>query len=214
MTDAIIFDIDGTIWDSTEVVEKAWNLAAKKAGILDKHITAAELKALFGRPMEEIIDILFADETEEKKAELGPLCFEYEHAFLKKEPGKIYPGVEDMLKLLHGYYRLFIVSNCQAGYIETVLHATGFGPFFEDYACPGDTGLLKAENIRLIMERNGLKSAIYVGDTQMDAEACKKAGIPIIYAAYGFGKAEQPEYTIETPSELAFLMQKIDNRVL
>jgi len=213
MTDGIIFDIDGTIWDSTEVVEKAWNEAAKNAGILDKHITADELKSLFGRPMEEIIDALFEEETEEKKAELGSLCFEYEHAFLKKEPGKIYPGLKNVLKALHEDYRLFIVSNCQAGYIETVLQATEFGQFFEDYACPGDTGLLKAENIKLIMERNGLMSAIYVGDTQMDAEACKKAGIPIIYASYGFGKVEKPDYTIDEPSELAMLMLKIDSRL-
>ena len=46
----------------------------------------------------------------------------------------------------------------------------------------------KAQNIRLICERNGLKAPVYVGDTVWDAEACEEAGVPFIYAAYGLGE--------------------------
>ena len=209
MTDSIIFDIDGTLWDSTGVVEKAWNEAVKKAGITNKKITADELKSLFGNPMGEIIEALFPEESEQKREELGPLCFEYEHAYLKREPGTVYEGFGEMLDLLSKEYRLFIVSNCQAGYIETVLGATGFGKYFTDYTCPGDTGMLKAENIRLIMERNGIEQTVYVGDTQMDADACKKADVPIVYAAYGFGNVAEPDYIIQSPLELVSVMKDI-----
>ena len=41
------------------------------------------------------------------------------------------------------------------------------------------------------MERNGLSEAVYVGDTQGDANSCKEAEIPMIYAAYGFGEVEK-----------------------
>ena len=79
---------------------------------------------------------------------------------------------------------------------------TGLEDYVIDHLCPGDTGVLKADNIRLVMERNGLKSAVYVGDTQGDADACKKAGIPMIYAAYGFGQVEEPQVTIASMEEL------------
>lgn len=210
MLDGIIFDIDGTIWDSTGVVEKAWNEAAKKVGIRDVNITADQLKKQFGKPMEDIIDAMFPKEPEDKKKEIGELCFEYEHAFLKRESGEVYPDFEEALQELSRNHKLFIVSNCQAGYIETLLHATGFGPYFTDFTCPGDSGLLKADNIRLMMKRNHLKNVVYIGDTQMDADACKAAGVPIVYAAYGFGTVEKPDYVVNTPYELVGLIHQID----
>ena len=99
-------------------------------------------------------------------------------------------------------YKLFIVSNCQSGYIEAFLKNTGLGQYFADYTCPGDTGKLKGENIRIIMERNGIKEAVYVGDTQGDANACKEAGIPMIFAAYGFGQVEEEHVAIQSFGEL------------
>ena len=54
------------------------------------------------------------------------------------------------------------------------------------------TGKNKGENLKLLMEKENLKNCIYVGDTRMDEVACRYAGIPFIWAAYGFGKSEKP----------------------
>ena len=55
------------------------------------------------------------------------------------------------------------------------------------------------------MERNGITEAVYVGDTQGDADACKEARIPMIYAAYGFGDVEGEYVTIHSFNELLSL---------
>ena len=55
----------------------------------------------------------------------------------------------------------------------------------------------KAENIRLVVARNGLQHPVYVGDTKGDEEAAHAAGVPFVHAAYGFGRAVQPEAVIE-----------------
>ena len=47
----------------------------------------------------------------------------YENEYLSIHGGTLYPGLEDTLKELKKNYRLFIVSNCQSGYIEAFLHA-------------------------------------------------------------------------------------------
>ncbi len=202
MTDGLIFDVDGTLWDSTQVVEKAWNAALADAGIKNTAVTAKQLKGLFGLPMKDIIDQVLPKEPEEVKEKFMPLCFSYEHEFLEKNAGILYPNLEKTLAELSKSYPLFIVSNCQAGYIELFMRKTGFQSYFKDFTCPGDTGMFKAENIGIIAERNGLKEPVYVGDTQMDADACKKAGIKMVFASYGFGEVENPDYIIRDPIDL------------
>ncbi len=46
---------------------------------------------------------------------------------------------------------------------------------------------LKDKRFRMLIDRNHLSSPVYVGDTQGDADACHAAGIPFIFAEYGFG---------------------------
>lgn len=202
MIDGIIFDVDGTLWDSTPIVEKAWNAAIADEGIETAAISADQLKGLFGLPMKDIIDRVMPNQSEQVKEKFMPLCFSYEHAFLEKNAGILYPNLEETLSELSKKYPLFIVSNCQAGYIELFLRKSGFRKYFKDFTCPGDTGVFKAENIGIIAERNSLKAPVYVGDTQMDADACKEAGIKMIYASYGFGKVENPDYTIADPLDI------------
>ena len=205
MADSLIFDVDGTIWDTTPVVEKAWNAALDECGLSYAHVTADTLKSLFGLPMKVIIERILPNETDEVRAKFKPLCYNYEESYVERESGKLYPKMAETLEKLAEKYPLFIVSNCQSGYIELLLRKTGFAPYFKDFTCNGDTGLLKDENIKLIAKRNGLKSPVYVGDTQGDADACAKAGVPIVYASYGFGKVKSPDYTIAEPFDLISL---------
>lgn len=117
----------------------------------------------------------------------------------------MYPQLEETLKNLSARFPLFIVSNCQAGYIEVFLQATGFGHYFKGHLCPGDTGMAKAENIMKIRDDFDLKDPVYVGDTLGDFNACRKADIPFIFAEYGFGEVEAPDYRISSPADLVEL---------
>lgn len=109
------------------------------------------------------------------------------------------------LEALSRCHRLFIVSNCQKGYIELLLEKGKLGGLIRDHACFGETGLCKGETIRLVMERNRITSAAYVGDTQGDLEAARLAGIPFVWAAYGFGNPEAWEARLEAFCQLTEL---------
>ena len=52
-----------------------------------------------------------------------------------------------------------------------------------------------------------MKEAVYVGDTQGDANACDMAGVPMIYASYGFGNVEGDYPVIRKFSDLLDLFQ-------
>ena len=203
MFDALIFDVDGTIWDTTPIVAPAWNEALDEMGLSYAHVTPDTLKGLFGKPMDEIIFRILPNESEEIRKKFEDLCYKKEEDAVGSKGGILFPFMKETLEKLSEKYKLYIVSNCQSGYIETMLRVTGFGSYFLDHACFGDAGILKAENIRMIIERNGLKNSAYIGDTQGDADATHKAGIPFIHASYGFGKkVDRAEYTISSVKEL------------
>ena len=202
--DSIIFDVDGTLWDSTEIVADAWTKAVRRLSAPQMTITAPQLRGLFGRLLPDIAASLFPRETKARQMELIDLCCAEEHRVLLETPQPpIYPELETTLQTLSEKYRLFIVSNCQAGYIEVFLKCTGFSRYFQGHLCPGDTGNPKGENILEIIRRFDLKSPVYVGDTAGDFQASKEAGIPFVHASYGYGQTDRPDYTISQFSDLS-----------
>lgn len=200
--DGIIFDVDGTLWDSTAVVSIAYNRTISENTDLPIRVTPDDLKKLFGKPMDVIFATLLPTLPYERQCELAKMCFKQEHAELEKKPGTVYSGLEEALKALSQKYPLYIVSNCQSGYIELFLRKTGYGKYFKDHLCFGQTGTSKGQTILRLMRENGLTDPVYVGDTQGDADACREAGIPFIFAEYGFGNAQNPAYRIASPLDL------------
>ena len=200
--DSIIFDVDGTLWDSADSVAAAWNLAIKKFSSLDITLDREILGSVFGKTMTDIGDILFPSLSETEKDSLLSACCELENNYLKNHPGIIYEGVADTIEKLSKKYPLFIVSNCQCGYIEATMQAIGIEHFIKDHLCFGETGVSIGQTIRMLIDRNHLSSPVYVGDTQGDADACHAAGIPFIFAEYGFGNVPDAKMTIHKFSDL------------
>ena len=202
--DSIIFDVDGTLWDSTEIVADAWVIAAKEFNAPYEHITGTRLRREFGKTMEAIGISLYPELPEEEAVRITRHACDIENEWLLAHPASLYEGVMETLKALSEKMPLFIVSNCQAGYIEVLLETTGITPYITDHLCPGDTGYAKASNIRAIVEKYNLKDPVYVGDTAGDLVASREAGVPFVFASYGFGSVSPDEYNgvIHKPEDL------------
>ncbi|WP_338448682.1 HAD family hydrolase [Niallia oryzisoli] len=200
--DSMIFDLDGTLWDSTDTVLLAWNRLLKDYTKIKREITKEDLQGVMGLQVPEIGKRLFPDLDEAtRKRFLEESCI-VENTFIGKQGGILFEQVEEVLKILSQKYKLFIVSNCQDGYIEAFYQYHQLEKYFIDYENPGRTGLSKGENIQLIIERNKLSQPVYVGDTEGDRKAAKYAGIPFVYAKYGFGQVSEYDYVIETVDDL------------
>ena len=207
---SLILDVDGTLWDSTPIVAKAWSRAVKEMGF-DKKVEPDTLKGLFGMTMDDIALALVPEATADQRNELMDRCVEYEQQALEDDPCDIcYPGVIDTIRKLKDLIPLTIVSNCQSGYIELFMKKTGLTKAeIMDTECFGDTGLGKSDNIRLVTERNGLKDPFYVGDTEGDRKAVREAGIGFISADYGFGSPEEADIRIDRfDGLLAYIREK------
>jgi len=114
--------------------------------------------------------------------------------------------LEATLKILGNKYNLFIVSNCQAGYIEAFYEYHGLGGYFKDFECSGNTGKSKTENVKMVIERNNLDKPIYIGDTLGDYTAAEGNRIPFIFAQYGFGAVPNAQFTINKIEDLKDLL--------
>lgn len=203
----IILDVDGTLWNTTDIVADSWTRALRTCDITDITVTGADLRQLFGKTMDVIAQAILPGYPKEKRDEVMEVCCKYEQEDLVKNPCHIlYPHVKETIITLSNERNIFIVSNCQSGYIELFLEKTGLGEYVKDIECFGNTGKQKNENIRILMERNGLEHAVYVGDTLGDCEAAKKAGVPFIFAEYGFGDVVESQMRIKSFEELLRLI--------
>ena len=178
--DSLIFDIDGTLWDSRSLVAQGYNRQLAEEGLERFSVTVDQLKGLFGKVLPEIADILFGELPEPERAPLIYRCTASQDRLLHESPCKVgYPRVRETLEALAKDHRLFIVSNSEQGYPELCMEKLGLSDLFEDHLCFGDTHTPKGRTIRTMIERHGLQSPAYIGDTQGDYEATVDAGIPI-----------------------------------
>lgn len=205
--ESLIFDIDGTLWDSRALVAEGYNLQLRAEGKEQYCVTAQELRPLFGKVMTEIADCLFPDLPQQERYALMDRCMKTENRYLHANPCRIgYPQVPETLRELSKTHRLFIVSNSQKGYPELCMEKLGLTPYITGHLCFGDTGTSKGKTIRALMEKYDIQNCAYVGDTQGDYEATVEAGIPFLWAAYGFGCPQHYDGKLQRMEDLLTLV--------
>ncbi len=198
--DSVIFDLDGTLWNSTKQIHLAWQRIFDKHGL--PKTSYEEIMSVMGLSDIILIQTLFPHLNDEEALELFNECTVSEFEYLREVNGVPYEGIFELLETLSKKLPLCIVSNCDSGYIEIYMETMGTRKFITDFLSFGDTGRPKSENIKTVVERNGFKNPVYVGDTQWDMDSATSAGVPFIYATYGFGDFECDFPRIEKPLDL------------
>ena len=189
--ESLIFDIDGTLWDSRAVVAKGYNAQLADEGMERFFVDAEILKTVFGKVTSDIADILFGELPPEVRYPLIERCMKRENEILYNDPCDMaYPDVKETLEQLAKKHRLFIVSNSECGYPELCINKLGLGHLMSGHLCYGDTGTCKGDTIKKLMADHNITSACYIGDTPGDMEAADHAGIPFVWCTYGFGQPD------------------------
>ena len=200
--DSIIFDLDGTLWDTIDSCMKSLEYIKNKYPDITKKITREQVESSMGKSFDEIVELYYSYLPKEKAVHYAREAFNKNIENLLKYGGVLYTNTKDTILKLSKKYKLYIVSNCIDGYIESFFNTSGLQEYFKDYESNGKTGLNKGENIKLIIKRNKIEHARYVGDTISDKEAADFANIPFIYASYGFGNVDKYDYRIDDIEDL------------
>jgi phosphoglycolate phosphatase len=183
--DALIFDIDGTLWNACAASAKGWNNALVKMGI-EQTVTAKQIESVAGLPFEDCIETLLPGLMNAYPHLLAALN-EAELEVVENEGGIFYEGVLDGIKLLSESHQIFLVSNCQDWYLKLFLELSGLEPLLAGYDCNGLSGLPKYDMLTNMISKYDLKNPVYIGDTASDEAACKQANLDFIHVSYGFG---------------------------
>jgi phosphoglycolate phosphatase len=184
--DAIIFDIDGTLWDACLATVAGWQGGLNKLEI-QKRITVEQIKNKVGHTQKEILEIVFPG-LMQRYPDLLKTINDYEAASIKRDGGIFYVGVIDGIRKLASYYKIFIVSNCADWYMDALLDFSGLRPFVAGFDCNGLSNLPKGEMLLKMKNDFSLKNPVYVGDTASDEEAARLSEMDFIHVSYGFGK--------------------------
>ena len=198
--DALIFDLDGTLWDAAAASTHGWNIALGKLGASTR-VTVDDIRSVSGRPFDQCVAALLP--------ELYPLddatvefIDDHERSGIEEMGGSIYDGVADGLRRLSQHYRLFLVSNCPDWYLDAFFDFSGLRECFAGWDCHGRSGLHKSTMLSRLAEEHHLGPAAYVGDTQGDREAAEAAGMDFVYVSYGFGEISEPDMSFASFGDL------------
>lgn len=204
--DSIGFDLDGTLWNSLGAITEAWDITAKE---FDKPLPSREkMQSVMGLNRKDLMDKLFPGMDDKIQNDFFERSTEICDKLIRTKGGVLYDNLEQTLIELSKKVKLYIVSNCQNGYIEAFLDFHKLGKYFCDYECSGTKCLPKGENIKLVIERNNFKNSIYVGDTQGDKNAAILANVPFVFAEYGFGNVDSYDFIIKKFDEIKELVSE------
>lgn len=198
--DSIGFDLDGTLWNALDVITESWIRTSIKYNV--DIPTKDEVAGALGLNQIDLMNKLYPDMDADTQIEFFDEAASLCNEILAEKGGILFNNVEETLEELSKHFKMYIVSNCQDGYIEAFFKAHNLEKYFCDFEHPDERCISKGENIKTVLRRNNFKNSIYLGDTQGDADAAKHAGIPFIYASFGFGKVDSPDYTITSYPEI------------
>lgn len=201
--------MDGTLWDSVDNIVISWNEASRLHQEGMREVTRQQLLGLMGKTMDRFAKELYPHLPEQEGMRLLHICEQAENEYLREHGAVLLGDVRGIFqKLREMGYGIYIVSNCQSGYIEAFLAHERLEAFVDDFECYGNTGRGKAENLRILIRRNQLEQYWYVGDTQGDYDACREADVPFIWAAYGFGTVKAQVLRIDSLAEITEILKK------
>lgn len=206
--EAIIFDLDGTLWEVIDETYKSVNEIAKKHNL--KEIDINTIRSVFGLNRLEAAKLYFPYLEFEKSMELMEEISALSIKNIKEHGGNVFLNLENILRQLKETYELFIVSNTgHKEYIEAFLETSRLTNYFKDYIAASQLNISKADGINKIIQDYKIENAVYVGDTKKDMEASRIANIPFVQAKYGFGEDLETEYCINSIEELPKVIKLI-----
>lgn len=186
--DNLIFDLDGTLFDSAPEIL----VCLKKALQLNNIDINDNLnKSIIGPPLKEALKNLVQKKDNVKIDKIIENFIElYDSDYCYKT--KLYSGVKETLKILEKKKNLILITNKRIVPTEKMLKNSKIIELFDNYFSVDINDQSKKDKSTLISKtikdyKINPNNTVYIGDTMGDFIASKKNNIKFIYAGWGYG---------------------------
>ncbi len=191
----LAFDVDGTIYDSTEIIVDAFrdgiSRFIRKKRIKDVKLPEYdEIVNVLGIPVDEIFRTLFPRLTGEEAGMLNDECTASLVSLIREGGGRIFDNVPSTIRELYDQgYVILAASNGRREYIEAILETHGIMEYFSEPMVFLNGDIRDKSGIISHYSRNvsGDDLLIMIGDRYTDRKAAADNRIPFIGCAFGHG---------------------------
>ena len=203
MKTGILFDLDGTLLNTLEDQVDATNYALAAFGHPPR--TLKEVRRFIGNGAENQIRLSLPDDRKEDLQQVLDVYKPYytDHCQIKTRP---YDGIPEALEAIRANHPVAIVSNKPNSAVKA-LCADWFPGIYALGETPDCPRKPAADMVAKAMAAIGVEACIYVGDSEVDVQTAKNAGVPCIAVLWGFRNREDLEtagdcHFCETPAQL------------
>ena len=115
--ESLIFDIDGTLWDTRGLVAESYNEQLCTEGLEHLQVRTEDMTPLFGKVAKDLADVLFAALPEEERMPLIERCMDHEIDYLWKHECRVgYPKVRETMEKLAGLTEAYLTTQLERGF--------------------------------------------------------------------------------------------------
>ncbi|WP_027963698.1 HAD hydrolase-like protein [Halalkalibacillus halophilus] len=210
MNQAVIFDMDGTLFQTNQVLESALEETfeyLRKNGQWEGETPLKEYQNIMGVPLPEVWETLLPKQNKETQKKVDQLFLANLVKSIEKGKGALYSGTENLLKDLHDQgYDIFIASNGLVDYLDSIVSYYQLNRWVKGvYSIELISSNNKSDLVEKIIEENKVTSGAVVGDRLSDIRAAKDNGLVAIGCSFDFSKPEEmkkADYVITSLNEL------------
>jgi phosphoglycolate phosphatase len=209
--DTLLFDLDGTLTDSTEGIVKCLEYALERMG----YDIPEDTNKFLGPPLYTSFAEFCGMNEEQVNEAVG--IFRERYSTVGLFENRVYDGVPEMLKRLQdGGKRIMVATSKPEVYAMRIFDRFGLSPFFETVGGANINGTRnnKDEVIEYVLEKAGISDrsrVLMIGDRRQDVLGAHKTGLKCMGILWGFGSFEElteagADFIAETPEKAANML--------
>lgn len=197
MKKAIIFDMDGTLFQTNLILEPALESTfdeLRKIDLWSGNTPIEKYREIMGVPLPVVWETLCPSHSREIREKSNEFFHNQLIELIRNHKGALYPNAEKVLEALSKKYTLFIASNGQVEYLQAIVEIFGLGRFFENtYSIQLITSGHKSDLVKKVIQENNIQNGAVVGDRSSDINAARDNNLLAVGANFDFAQASELE---------------------